>query len=402
MTLTAIPIAPDIYWVGAIDWAVRNFHGYTTHRGTTYNAYLIVDEKITLIDTVKKGFGHELLERAASVVDPAKIDYIVSDHSEPDHSGTLREVVAAVKPEKVFASVMGQKALARHFGDIGCPVTAVKDGERLSLGRRTVAFMETRMLHWPDSMFTYLVEDRILFSQDAFGMHLATAERFDDELPWDLLERMSSDYYANIITLYSPHVARLLEKVAAAGLSFSMVAPDHGPIWRDMTRFAKVAENYRNWSARKLARKAVVLYDTMWHATEKMARYIADGIVAGGVKAEVMPLGSCSRSDVASMMIDAAALVAGSPTLNNNVYPSLADALTYLRGLKFRTPVGAVFGSYGWSGEGNAQLKEYLASMNCEVVGEVKTQYVPDAGTLTACRELGLKVAAKVKELVPE
>lgn len=402
MTLTAIPIAPDIYWVGAIDWAVRNFHGYTTHRGTTYNAYLIIDEKITLIDTVKKGFERELLERAASVVDPAKIDYIISNHSEPDHSGTLREVVAAVKPEKVFASVMGQKALARHFGDIGCPVTAVKDGERLSLGRRTAAFMETRMLHWPDSMFTYLVEDRILFSQDAFGMHLATAERFDDELPWDLLERMSSDYYANIITLYSPQVARLLEKVAAAGLSLSMVAPDHGPIWRDMTRFEQVVENYRNWSARKLARKAVVLYDTMWHATEEMARYIADGIAAGGVKAEVMPLGSCSRSDVASMMIDAAALVAGSPTLNNNVYPSLADALTYLRGLKFRTPVGAVFGSYGWSGEGNAQLKEYLASMNCEVIGEVKTQYAPDAGTLAACRELGLKVAAKVKELVPE
>lgn len=402
MTLTAIPVAPGIYWVGAIDWAVRNFHGYTTHRGTTYNAYLIMDEKITLIDTVKKGFEHELLERIASVIDPSKIDYIISDHSEPDHSGTLREVVATVKPEKVFASTVGQKTLARHFGDIGIPVTAVKDGERLSLGKRTVAFMETRMLHWPDSMFSYLVEDRILFSQDAFGMHLATTERFDDELPWDLLERMSSDYYANIITLYSPHVAKLLEKVAAAGLSFSMVLPDHGPIWRDMTRFGKMAENYKRWSSRKLERKAVVLYDTMWHATEEMARYIADGIVANGVKAEVMPLGSCSRSDVASMMIDAAALVAGSPTLNNNVYPSLADALTYLRGLKFGTPVGAVFGSYGWSGEGTAQLKEYLASMNCAVIGEVRTQYVPDAATLAACRELGLSVAAKVKELIPE
>ena len=402
MTLSAIPIAPDIYWVGAIDWAVRNFHGYTTHRGTTYNAYLIIDKKITLVDTVKKGFEHELLERIASVIDPSKIDYIISDHSEPDHSGTLREVVAAVKPEKVFASVVGQKTLARHFGDIGIPVTAVKDGEKLSLGKRTVAFMETRMLHWPDSMFSYLVEDRILFSQDAFGMHLATAERFDDELPWDLLERMSSDYYANIITLYSPQVAKLLEKVAAAGLSFTMVAPDHGPIWRDMTRFGKMVENYGKWSSRKLARKAVVLYDTIWHATEEMARYIADGIVAGGVKVEVMPLSSSSRSDVASAMIDAAAIVAGSPTLNNNLYPSLADALTYLRGLKFGTPVGAVFGSYGWSGEGTAQLKEYLASMNCTVIGEVKTQYAPDAGTLTACRDLGMQVAAKVKELLPE
>ncbi len=402
MTLTAIPIAPDIYWVGAVDWGVRNFHGYTTHRGTTYNAYLILDKKITLIDTVKKGFEHELLERIASVIDPQKIDYIISNHSEPDHSAGLPEVVRATRPEKVFASIMGQKTLARHFGDIGCPVTAVKDGETLSLGDRTIAFVETRMLHWPDSMFSYLVEEQLLFSQDAFGMHLASAERFDDELPWDLLERLSSDYYANIITLYSPQVAKLLEKVAASGLSFKMVAPDHGPVWRDMTRFGRMVENYKKWSSRKLTRKAVVLYDTMWHSTEEMARYIADGIVAGGVRAEVMPLGSCSRSDVASMMIDAAALVAGTPTLNNNIYPSLADALTYLRGLKFGTPVGAAFGSHGWSGEGVPQLKEYLVSMGCEVIDEVKTQYVPDVATLNACRDLGLKVAAKVKELIPE
>jgi len=402
MALSAIPVAPNLYWVGAIDWAVRNFHGYTTQRGTTYNAYLLIDEKVTLFDTVKKGFEHELLTRIASVIEPTKIDYVISNHAEPDHSGTIREIVAAVKPEKVFASPMGQKALARHFGDIGCPITAVMDGEKLSLGRRTVQFFETRMVHWPDSMFSYLIEDRILVSQDAFGMHLATTERFDDELPWDLLERMSADYYANIITLYSPQVVKLLERVAAAGLTFSLVLPDHGPVWRDMTRFGVMIENYKKWSSRRLVRKAVVVYDTMWRATEKMAAAVVDGIREEDVRAEVLVLAGASRSDVASAMLDAAALVVGTPTLNNDLFPSLADALTYVRGLKFATPLGAVFGSYGWSGEGTAKAKEYLTSMGCTVVGEVKTQYAPDREALAACRTLGRTVAAKVKELIPE
>ncbi len=402
MTLSAIPVAPNLYWVGAIDWAVRNFHGYTTHRGTTYNAYLILDDKVTLFDTVKKGFEHEMFARIASVIEPSKIDYLISNHAEPDHSGTIRETIALVKPEKVFASTMGEKALVRHYGDLGCPVTAVKDGERLSLGKRTVQFFETRMIHWPDSMFSYLVEDRILISQDAFGMHLATTERFDDELPWEVLEKMSADYYANIITLYSPQVAKLLDKVTAAGLSFSMVLPDHGPIWRNMVQFGRMLENYRKWSARKLSRKAVVLYDTMWKATERMAAAVVDGLREGGVRTEVIALSSSSRSDVASAMLDAAALVAGTPTLNNDLFPSLSDALTYVRGLKFATPLGAVFGSYGWSGEGTVKAKEYLASMGITVLGEVKAQYAPDREALEACRRLGMTVAAKVKETIPE
>ncbi len=396
--LRSVKITDNVYWVGAIDWGVRNFHGYTTDRGTTYNAYLIMADKITLVDTVKNGFEKELLSRISSVVDPEKIDYIISNHSEPDHSASLPEIVKVVKPEKLFASKMGEKALNAHFHDLDIDVTVVGDGEELSLGNLTVKFMETRMLHWPDSMFSYVVEEQLLFSQDAFGMHLASSERFDDELPWEILKKQTGDYYANIITLYSNHVAKVFKKLESADMGLKMVAPDHGPVWRNMDQFGKVLSLYKRWSSREFSQKIVLVYDTMWKSTEMMARYIEDGINSVGIKVEVMPLGSCDRSTVASEMLDAAALIVGAPTLNNNIYPSIADALTYLRGLKFKTPYGALFGSFGWSGEGNKQIKEYLDSMDIEILGEIKSKYVPDDDIRKACVELGKTVALKVKE----
>jgi flavorubredoxin len=357
-------------------------------------------DKITLVDTVKSGFEKELLARISSVVSPEKIDYIISNHSEPDHSGTIPEIAKIIKPEKIFASVMGEQALKAHYRDAGLTVVPVKDGETLSLGNRTVKFIETRMIHWPDSMMSYLVEDKLLISQDAFGMHLASSERFDDELPWPLLEKQSADYYANIITLYSPMVAKLLEKVEQSGLEINMVAPDHGPVWRSMANFKQMFALYKKWAARVLSRKIVIVYDTMWKSTEKMARYIEDGATSAGVQVKMLPLSSCERSMVASEMLDAAALIVGSPTLNNNLFPSLADALTYVKGLKFRTPFGGVFGSYGWSGEGTKQLRAYLDSMGVEVLGEVTSKYVPDEAAQKACVELGKTIAEKVKTII--
>lgn len=395
--LKAVKIADSVYWVGAVDWNVRNFHGYRTRRGTTYNAYLILADKITLIDTVKPGFCQEMLSRISSLVEPAKIDYIISNHAEADHSGSIPKVIETVKPEKLFASKMGVKALKAHY-DLNMEITAAADGETLEIGGKHITFMETRMLHWPDSMFSYLNEEKLLFSQDAFGMHLATGERFDDELPWDLLEKQAESYYANIITLYSSQVAALLKKVAESGLEFNMVAPDHGPVWRNMDNFAKLLARYKKWSNRELDRKIVILYDTMWKATEKMARFIEDGVRQAGVKVESMCMSSCDRSEVADEMLNAAALIVGSPTLNNNLFPSLADVLVYLKGLKFRTPFAAAFGSHGWSGEAVKQVKEYLAAMGAEIVGEVKAQYNPGAEIEAACFELGQKVAKKVKE----
>ena len=244
-SLNAVKIKDNIYWVGVVDWGVRNFHGYSTDKGTTYNAYLIIDEKITLVDAVKQGFYDEFISRISSIIDIKKIDYIISNHSEPDHTGTLPQLIKDINPEKVFASTMGEKTLKEHYGDMGIDVTVVKEDDEISLGKRTMKFMETRMLHWPDSMFSYLVEDKMLFSQDAFGMHLATSERFDDQIPWTILEKYTGDYYANIITLYSPHVAKTFKKLDSAGLDFEYIAPDHGPIWRDMENFGKILKLYQ-------------------------------------------------------------------------------------------------------------------------------------------------------------
>jgi len=394
--LEAVKITENVYWVGAIDWGVRNFHGYTTDSGTTYNAFLILDEKITLFDTVKKGFENQLISRISSVIDPEKIDYIISNHSEPDHSGVLPELIDKIKPEKVFASPMGVKALNAHFKNLENVITPVKDGEELSLGKLTVKFMETKMIHWPDSMFSYIPELNLIFTQDAFGMHLATSERFDDLLPWSLLEKQAADYYANIITLYSSHVVKLLNRVEESDFKFKFVAPDHGPVWRDMDNFKKIFSLYKDWSERKLKKKIVIVYDTMWKSTEKMAQYIQEGAGSTGISVKVMPLYASDRSHVASELLEASAVIAGSPTLNNNLFPSVADVLSYVKGLRFKTPYGAVFGSYGWSGEGTKQVSEYLDSMGCEILGEVKSQYFPDDNIYKECIQLDKTVAEKV------
>jgi len=386
----ATQITDSIYWVGAIDWGIRNFHGYETSRGTTYNAYLVLADKVTLMDTVKAPFVDEMLSRIASVIEPEKIDYIVSNHSEMDHSGALPRTIEVVKPEKVFASVMGAKALSSHFGP-DLEITPVKNGEGLSLGNMQLTFVHTPMLHWPDSMVSYLAEEEILFSQDGFGMHLASTERFDDELPRDVQAEEAAKYYANILLPLSPLVAKLLESLPTLGLSIKTVAPDHGPIWR--TNFDQILTWYSTWAAQQPTRRAVIAYDTMWKSTDMMARAICDGLVKCGVSVNVMPLESCHRSDVATAVMHAGALLLGSPTINNGIFPTVADVMTYLKGLKPKNLVGAAFGSFGWSGEAVPQLNEMLKSMNVELLSDgVKVNYVPDAPALDECYALGRSV----------
>ncbi len=392
----AIKVTEDVWWVGAIDWNIREFHGYQTKRGSTYNAYLVMADKITLIDTVKAPFREEMLARIADVVDPSRIDYIVSDHSEMDHSGCLPEVIAAVKPEKVFASQTGAKTLRELFPSDSLEIAAVRDGETLSLGNRTLVFMETRMLHWPDSMFAYLKEEELLFSQDAFGMHLASLERFDDQVDPAILEYEAATYYANIILPYSPLVLKLLERVAAAKLSFKIVAPDHGPVWRK--DIGGIVGLYGKWAAQKPTAKAVVVYATMWHSTEKMARAVSEGLAAGGLQVRFMSMGEVHRSEVVYELLGAGALAVGSSTLNNNLLPQMADVLTYIKGLKPRNLVGAAFGSYGWSGEAVGQIEAILGEMKAESAGEgIRVKNVPDAGTLEKCYGLGIRMAEQVK-----
>ncbi|MEO0081023.1 MAG: FprA family A-type flavoprotein [candidate division WOR-3 bacterium] len=393
-TFSAVRVSEHVYWVGAIDWGLRDFHGYTTHRGSSYNAYLILADKVTLVDTVKRGFADELLARTASVIDPRRIDFIVSNHAEMDHSGSLPEIIQAVQPEKVFASAMGVKALAAH--NLAQQIEAVGNGSSLNLGNLTLRFWETRMLHWPDSMVSYLVEDQVLFSQDGFGMHLASSERFADEVdPW-ILRYEAAKYYANILLPYSPLVTRLLATIKELGIPIACIAPDHGPIWR---KGLEVLEWWREWAEQKPTKKAVIAYDTMWKSTELMARAIAEGLVETGATVKLAGMHGSTRSDVATELLEAGAFLVGSPTINNNMFPTVADLLCYIRGLKPKNLVGQAFGSYGWSGEGVKQVREELARMGVELVGEpVAINYVPNQSALQACRELGRAVGRRMQE----
>jgi flavorubredoxin len=392
----AIPISESVYWVGALDWAVRDFHGYATPYGTTYNAYLVLDEQVTLIDGVKQAFVPELLSRVASIVDPGRIDLIISNHSEPDHSSGLPAIIDAVKPKRVLASTNGVKALNDYYG-LGDRVTAVADGESLSLGRQTVTFLETKMLHWPDSMVTWLTPDNVLVSNDIFGMHLCSSARFADEIPEETLWREGATYYANIILPYSSIVLRQLEQLAGLNLPIATIAPDHGPIWRKDPQ--AVVERYMCWARQARRRKAAVVYDTMWESTALMARAIADGLAEGGATAVLLPLHGTPRSEVATELLDAGALLVGSPTLNNGMFPTVADVLTYVKGLKPRNLIGAAFGSFGWSGEAVKQIEEVLTAMDVSLISPgLRTRYRPTAATLAECRALGLATADALKE----
>jgi flavorubredoxin len=389
----AVKISKNVYWVGAIDWNIRDFHGYTTRRGTTYNAYLVLSDKITLIDTVREPFRDEMLSRIASVINPEDIHFIVSNHSEMDHTGCLAAVMDIVKPDEVYASAVGSKTLREMYSLDR--VVPVKDKSSLDLGNMTLSFLETRMLHWPDSMFSYVVEEKVLFSHDAFGMHLASSERFAEEIDRSILDYEGATYFANILLPYAQLVLKLIEKVDKLGYEFKIVAPDHGPVWRKNIK--RVIELYSSWALQVPLKKAVVVYATMWHSTELMARAIGEGLAHSGVDVKLMSMAENHRSDVAYEVLDAGALIVGSPTLNNNVFPSIADVLTYLKGLRPRNLIGAAFGSYGWSGESIRQVEDFLGEMNIELVGEsVSTKHVPDSSALDQCFSLGKKIGEQL------
>jgi len=386
-----LEIADGIYWVGSIDWNIRDFHGYSTNLGTTYNAYLILDEKITLIDSVKKEFSDELISNIGKIIDPKKISYVISNHTEMDHSGGLARVMHKVGEEKpLFCSKMGHKNLSRHFSQ-NWNYRPVENGEELSLGKRTVTFLETRMLHWPDSMFSYLKEDKILFSSDAFGQHYAGIERFDDQVG-DAIMPHAKKYFANILLLYAPLILKLVETVTDMDLALDMVCPDHGIMWRQDPM--KIINAYVEWSLQKPKRKALVVYDTMWQSTEQMANAIVDSLVQQGIDAKPMHLRKWHRSEIMTEVLDAGAVIVGSPTLNNGLFPTVGDFLTYMKGLKPQNKVAAAFGSYGWSGESVKLINSQLEQMKFNIIDPgVKIQYVPGQKDLEACYELGGKIA---------
>jgi flavorubredoxin len=391
-----LEIAKGIFSVGSIDWNIRDFHGYSTNQGTTYNAYLIMDEKITLIDTVKKEFADELIHNIGQIVDPKKIDYVISNHTEMDHSGGLVRILHRIGEDKpLYCSKMGYKNLSRHFPQ-KWNYQPVEDGGELSLGKRTLTFMETRMLHWPDSMFTYAKEDKILFSSDGFGQHYAGLERFDDQIG-DAIMPHAKKYFANILLLYSPLILKLVDKVTEMGLALDMICPDHGIIWRKDP--SKIISAYVEWSQQKPQRKALVIYDTMWHSTEIMAHAIVDALGQEGVDVNPLHLRSFHRSDIITEVLDAGAIIVGSPTLNNGLFPTVSDFLTYMKGLRPKNKIGAAFGSYGWSAESIKLINKELEEMKFNIIDPgLKIQYAPNEEGIKACKELGRKIAKELPQ----
>ncbi|GAB6177131.1 FprA family A-type flavoprotein [Desulfobaculum senezii] len=393
-----VEIKKDIYWVGCVDWNGIDFHGYSIARhGTTYNAYLVKDEKITLFDTVKPEFRDEFLATLAQVVNIEDIDYIVANHLEPDHGGLLADLVELAKPEKIFCSPMGKRAIEAHFHPEGWPIEAMKTGSSISLGQRTVQFVETRMLHWPDSMLSYIPEDKLLITNDAFGQNIASSERYADQLDRGFLKRRMMEYYANIVVPYSPVVEKTLDGVHELDLDVDMVAPDHGAIFRGKEDVEFAMQTYREFAEQKPTNRAVIVYDTMWHSTEKMAKAIADGLMDEGVEVRLMHLKSYHHSEVMTEVFKSGAVLMGSPTHNNGILPLVADMLTYMKGLRPQNKVGAAFGSFGWSGECVKTITEWLESMSFEVVDPVKTKHVPAKESLEECLELGRAVGKALK-----
>ncbi len=390
--MAPVEIKKDIYWVGALDWNIRDFHGYSTPKGTSYNAYLVIDEKITLFDTVKQPFKNKLIERISEIIDPRRIDYLVVNHVEKDHSGSVPEMVELIGPEKLVCSPMGKKALIDHFNRENWPFHVVETGQTLKLGKKTVSFLETRMLHWPDSMMSYIPEDKLLLSSDGFGQHWAASQRFDDEVEAAELYGHAAKYYANILLLFSPLVQKLLAKVADMGIDIDMIAPDHGIIWRKDP--GGIIQAYQRWSRQESGKKALVIYDTMWQATEMMASAVGDGLKEEGLDFKLLNLKLNHRSDIMAEMLDTKALVLGSPTINNGVMPAMADLLSYMKGLRPAGKVGAAFGSYGWSGEAVKILSEAMREMNINLVSDgVRVKYSPRKEDLDRCFELGRQVA---------
>lgn len=388
-------IAPNIYWVGALDWNERLFHGYTTERGITYNAYLIMDEKITLIDTVKAKFSQDLIDRISAIVDPSKIDVVISNHVEMDHSGSLPSIAKACPNATHYCSTKAVAEMQAHYGD-AIQFNAVKTGDTLNIGSRTLTFVETPMVHWPDNMVTYSPEDKILFSNDAFGQHFAGSSRLDVDSDLAEIMKQARKYYANIVQPYGTQAAGALKVVET--LDLEMIAPSHGVIWTE--HISDILQAYKRWTTNTRVPKAAIIYDSMWDSTAKMGRAICEAFIDQEIEARYFDIKDTHESDIVAWALDADYICVGSPTLNMKLMPNIAMFLTYFLGLSPRNQDrhALAFGSYGWAPVGPKQVHEQLAQTGFDMLFEeaLVHNWVPNADALN---ELQTKVSEKVRSI---
>jgi anaerobic nitric oxide reductase flavorubredoxin len=393
----AIALKEGVFWGGVQDWALGHFHGHelTTRRGSSYNAYLIIDEKVVLVDTVWAPFKDQLIENIREVIDPGRIDIVVANHAESDHSGSLPAIMNLAPNAEVIVSQRGKESIPGHYHQ-PWNIKAVKTGEKVDIGKSELVFIEAPMLHWPDSMFTYVTGKNILMPNDAFGQHYANAFHFNDQVNQEELFEEALKYYANILTPYSLLVSKKIEEVLALNLPVDIIAPSHGVMWRKNP--LQIVEKYREWASQKPEKSAVIIYETMWDSTRRMAEAVGQGIASEGVPYKLFQLSVTDRSDIVTEIFKAKAVVVGSPTFNQGLLPTMMPILEDLRGLRLQNKIGAAFGSYGWSGEGVALIEEQLNRSKIPLIAEgVKTKWKPTEGDLAQSMELGQKVAHAIK-----
>jgi flavorubredoxin len=385
-----ISLCEGIDWVGYVDWTLRDFHSYETKRGATYNSYLIRDEKTALVDTVKKPYAACLQKNVEALTELAKIDYLVINHAEPDHAGSLAYMHAFCPQATVVCTAKCREILGAYNDTAGWNFQVVKTGDSLSLGRRTLQFVETPMVHWPESMFTYVPEEKLLFSMDAFGQHFASSARFDDEVDIEQVMAEAKTYYANIIMLYGTQISKLLD--LAASMEIEMVAPAHGVIWR--SHLGRILAEYKKWVTCQAKPKVLVVYDSMWESTKAMAEAIVAGASQDGVETKLIYVRSTGLTEIATEVLDAAAVAFGSATLNMGMMPMMGATLTYLKGLRPTGKAGFAFGSYGWGRGGAEAVEEVLKTMKMELLrAPLKARWRPTPEDLQECREAGRLLA---------
>jgi flavorubredoxin len=395
----AVELKSGVYWVGYVDWNIKQFHGheYSTHRGTTYNAYLIVDEKIALVDTVWGPYSQEMIDHINEIIDIKKIDYVIANHAETDHSGGLPALMKHIPNATVVVSEKGRESIPKHYHE-DWNFKVVKTGDSISLGQNSLVFVAAPMLHWPDSMFTYLTGKNILMPNDAFGQHIASSSRFNDEVDMTEVYQEAIKYYANILTPFSELVIRKIDEFKKLNIPVDIIAPSHGIIWRKDP--LQIVSQYYEWAQGKNDGSAVIIYDTMWKGTEKMGQAIAEGLEKEGVKYKIFNIAVCDRNDVLTEVFKTKGILIGSPTLNNGLLPTIMPILEDLKGLKFKNKVGAAFGTYGWSGENVKLIEEILEKAKIKILQEgIKFKWQPTKEELGKCVEFGRSFAQKMKAI---
>ncbi len=396
----AFTVKNNITWVGKVDWELRRFHGdeYSTHRGSSYNSYLVREEKVALIDTVWAPFAKEYVAELEKIIDLKQIDYIIANHGEIDHSGALPELMRRIPDTPVYCTVNGVKSLKGHYHR-DWDFRTVRTGDRLSLGKKELVFVEAPMLHWPDTMMCYLTGDNVLFSNDAFGQHYATSGMFNDAVDQEELFAECMKYYANILTPFSPLVIKKINEVLSLKLPLDMICTSHGVIWRSNP--AQIVEKYLSWADAYREDQVTLVYDTMWNGTRVMAESIAEGIRQADPDATVKLFNAAKtdKNDIITEVFRSKAIGVGSPTINQGILHSIAALLEQMRGLKFKGKKAFAFGAYGWSGESVQMISDGLKTAGFALIGDgIRTLWYPDDDAVRACVGFGKEMAEKMRQ----